>query len=142
MSLYIRWLYLTVNTFGEKTLSNQLRDKFIQYRKLFCSQLEKENISVHSRIPEGLSHLLLGLETLFECIKKAKIITEEEYDNILLEFINILIDLAKEQTESIKQDKPSIKFITKLNALLESKQAIVLDKKSYMYAGGTGFIGY
>ena len=142
MSFYIRWLYFTVDTFGEKRFSEQLRDKFINYRKLFGNQLKNENVLVHSRTTEGLSHLLLGLEYFFECIKNAKIITEEESDNILFEFINILVDLAKKQTESVKQDKPSIKFITKLNSLLESKQAIVCDRKNYIYAGGTGFIGY
>lgn len=142
MSFYIRWLYFTVNTYGEKKYSNQLRNKFVEYRKLFCNHFEKENINIHSRIPEALSHLLLGLETFFDCIKNYKIMTEEEKENILLEFIHILIELAKEQTQNVIQDKPSIKFITKLNSLLESKQAIVLDTKSYMYAGGTGFIGY
>lgn len=142
MSLYIRWLYFYINTYSEETFSNKLRDKFIEYRALFGSELEKNNISVHSRIPEALSHLFIGLETFLECLTFSKIITEDETKNILLEFTNILIDLAKEQTECVIQDKPSIKFITKLNALLESKQAIVINKCDYPNAGGIGFIGY
>lgn len=106
MSFYIRWLYITVNTFGEKTFSERLRAKFIDYRKVFENELEKENISAHSRIPEPLSHLLIGLETSFECIRKAKIIEDEQKEDILVEFIGILIFLAKQQTESVKQDSP------------------------------------
>lgn len=92
MSFYIRWLYYTVDTFGEKKFSDKLRDNFIDYRKLFNDKLIEENISIHSRIPETLAHLLVGLEIFLECITNEKIMTEEQSDNILFEFINILID--------------------------------------------------
>ena len=142
MSFYIRWLYYTVDAYEEKVFSDKLRDKFIDYRKHFNELFTKENISIHSRTPETLAHLLLGLEIFLECIRLEKIMTEEQTDNILFEFINILKDLAREQTKKVTQDKPSIKFITKLHSLLQCKQAVVLDKESYKYAGGTGFIGY
>ena len=58
------------------------------------------------------------------------------------ESFQILLELAKQQSKSVVEDNPSMKFLTKLNSLMESKGVLILDKSSYQYAGGNNFIGY
>ena len=75
-------------------------------------------------------------------MNNANVLTNDDLQFLVSEFADILINLAISQSKTVTEDNPSIKFITKLNSLLESRIARVQDIKTYQYAGGDGFIGY
>ena len=63
-------------------------------------------------------------------------------ESVLWEYREILFDLAKGQSDSIEQDNPVVTFIQKLYSLLESEQAVVLDRTRPVEYMPVNFIGY
>lgn len=143
MSLYIRNIYLYVNEdYTRKLFLEKLRTHFIEYRAMIQNKLDDNAVTVHPRIPESLTWLWLGFEKFIDFLLINKMISQKDYDDLLSEFLEIAIDLAISQSKAITEDNPSIKFLTKLNSLLESKSVIVENKSNYQFAGGNNFIGY
>ena len=143
MSFYIRWIYQYVNgVYTEKEYANKLREDFINNRKILITELTNRNITFHPRIPEALSWLFIGFEKFLNLMNNANVLTNDDLQFLVSEFADILINLAISQSKTVTEDNPSIKFVTKLNSLLESKIARVQDIRTYQYAGEDGFIGY
>ena len=143
MSLYIRNIYLYVNEdYTRKLFLEKLRTHFIEYRAIIQNKLDDNAVTVHPRIPESLTWLWLGFENFINFLLNNKIISQRDYDDLLSEFLEIAIDLAISQSKAIIEDNPSIKFLMKLNSLLESKSVIIENKSNYQFAGGNNFIGY
>ena len=143
MSLYIRNIYLYVNEdYTRKLFLEKLRNHFIEYRAIIQNKLDDNAVTVHPRIPESLAWLWLGFENFIDFLLNNKIISQRDYDDLLSEFLEIAIDLAISQSKAISEDNPSVKFLTKLNSLLQSKSVIVEEKSNYQFAGGNNFIGY
>ena len=143
MSFYIRWIYQYVNgVYTEKEYADKLREDFINNRKILITELTNRNITFHPRIPEALSWLFIGFEKFLNLMNNANVLTNDDLQFLVSEFADILINLAISQSKTVTEDNPSIKFVTKLNSLLESKIARVQDIRTYQYAGGDGFIGY
>ena len=143
MSFYIRLIYEYLNgVYTEKQYADRLRKTFMQNREILNSELTSKKIPFHPRIPEALSWLFIGFEKFLNLMSNEKILTDDELQSLVSEFVDISINLAISQSEKVTEDNPSIKFITKLNSLLEGKLARVQDLKTYQYAGGDGFIGY
>ncbi len=65
MMRYVDWIkqkYLS----DAKTFSDMLRDKFESYREMFIRKLTEHGIKAHTRTPDMLAHLKIGLEFLLE----------------------------------------------------------------------------
>lgn len=140
MSLYIRYIYMTVNEpYLKKKFLNTLKDTFVNERTKLVDFLGN---TVHGRIPEALAWLFTGFTYFLNFLKQYEILDNSEIYNYRIEFYEILINLAKQQINAVRDDNPSIKFISKLNSLIESKSVLILDKSSYQYAGGNNFIGF
>lgn len=71
-----------------------------------------------------------------------EIISVEESRQTMDEFKNCVYELAKKQSNSIEQDRPSHMFIQKLYSLLESGQAVVIGRDNFDSYTPLGFIGY
>jgi len=128
--------------YTEKEYADKLREDFINNRKILITELTNRNITFHPRIPEALSWLFIGFEKFLNLMNNANVLTNDDLQFLVSEFADILINLAISQSKTVTEDNPSIKFVTKLNSLLESKIARVQDIRTYQYAGGDGFIGY
>ncbi len=143
MSFYIRLIYQYLNgVYTEKQYADRLRKAFMQNREILNSELTSKKIPFHPRIPEALSWLFIGFEKFLNLMSNEKILTDDELQSLVSEFVDISINSAISQAKKVTEDNPSIKFITKLNSLLEGKLARVQNLKTYQYAGGDGFIGY
>lgn len=143
MSLYIKQIYFYVNdTYSEKTFGENLRGNFQNFRAIIQNELNNREINVHSRIPEAIAWLWVGFEEFIKFLLNFNVMNQTDQDFFTDKFLQIMIDLATQQSKAIKEDNPSIKFLTKLNSLLESKSVIVENKSNYQFAGGNNFIGY
>ena len=71
-----------------------------------------------------------------------EIIDKTEEELVLDEFREILYGLANRQSKTIEQDKPAVIFIQKLYSLIESEQAVVLDRAVFSDYRPANFIGY
>ena len=137
---YTEWIkgcYLH-NASATQDLLDDLSSSFEFYRDEY---IRKDKQS-HGRVPEIVAWLTIGMEYFLVFMFFRGVIELPEKKSILREFREMLFDLAKGQSSSIEEDKPVVKFIQKLYALLESGQAVVLDRTRPVDYKPLNFIGY
>ena len=121
---WIRKKFLLVDKI-EKEFVNMLKDSFSAYRSDFI----QTGISCHGRVPEMSAELRIGMKMFLWFLEDNKIITEADAQNVDGNFKEILYRLAQRQSENIKSDKPSVVFVKKLYALIESGAVTVTHKE-------------
>ena len=137
---YTEWIkgcYLH-NASATQDLLDDLSSSFESYRDEY---IRKDKQS-HGRVPEIVAWLTIGMEYFLDFMFFRGVIELPEKRSVLREFREMLFDLAKSQSSSIEEDKPVVKFIQKLYALLESGQAVVLDRTHPVDYKPLNFIGY
>lgn len=108
----------------EKEFVNMLKHSFSAYRSDFI----QTGISCHGRVPEMTAELRIGMKMLLWFLEDNKVIAESAAKNLDNELKQILYRLAQRQSENIKSDKPSVVFVKKLYALIESGAVSVTHK--------------
>ena len=101
-----------------------LKESFTVYRNDFI----QTGISCHGRVPEMIAELRIGMKMFLWLLEEHKVITESNTKNLDSEFKEILYRLAQRHSENIKSDKPSVVFVKKLYALIESGVVTVTHK--------------
>lgn len=89
-----------------------------------------------------LAWLMIGMEFFLSFLLEYEIISEEDYQETFVRCRDCLYELAKKQSANIEQDKPTHKFIQKLYSLIESGQAVMIDKNNPVEFKPVNFIGY
>ncbi len=123
---YTEWIkkkFLQVEKI-EKGFVKMLKESFTAYRNDFI----QTGISCHGRVPEMAAQLRIGMNMFLWFLEEHKVITESAVEIIDGEFKEILYRLAQRQSENIKSDKPSVIFVKKLYALIESGAVAVTRK--------------
>ena len=108
----------------EKEFVKTLKESFAAYRSDFI----QTGISCHGRVPEMAAELRIGMKMLLWFLEDNKVIAESAAKNLDNELKQILYRLAQRQSENIKSDKPSVVFVKKLYALIESGAVAVTRK--------------
>ena len=108
----------------EKEFVKTLKESFAAYRSDFI----QTGISCHGRVPEMAAELRIGMKMLLWFLEDNKVIAESAAKNLDNELKQILYRLAQRQSENIKSDKPSVVFVKKLYALIESGAVSVTHK--------------
>ena len=108
----------------EKGFLNTLKESFVVYRNDFI----QTGISCHGRVPEMAAELRIGIKMFLWFLEEHEVITEYAANILDSEFKEILYQLAKRQSENIQSDKPSVVFVKKLYALIESGAVAVTHK--------------
>ena len=134
---WIKGIYLH-NESAQEILLENLSESFEAYRDEFI----KKDSHSHGRVSEMVAWLTIGMKYFLEFLYIRSIIKETEKESALREYREILFDLAKSQSDSIEQDNPVVTFIQKLYSLLESGQAVVLDRTKPVEYMPVNFIGY
>ena len=75
-----------------------------------------------------VAELRIGMKMFLWFLEEHKVITELATNILDSEFQEILYSLAKRQSENIKSDNPSVVFVKKLYALIESGAVAVTHK--------------
>ena len=137
---YTEWIkgcYLH-NASATQDLLDDLSNSFESYRDEYIRK-DKQG---HGRVPEIVAWLTIGMEYFLDFMFFRGVIELPEKKSVLRDFREMIFDLAKGQSSSIEEDKPVVKFIQKLYALLESGQAVVLDRTRPVDYKPLNFIGY
>ena len=108
----------------EKSFVKTLKESFTAYRNDFI----QTGISCHGRVPEMVSELRIGMKMFLWLLEDHEIIKKDDERIFMEDFKTILYSLAQRQSENIKSDKPSVVFIKKLYALIESGTVAVTHK--------------
>lgn len=102
-----------------------LKESFTAYRSDFI----QTGISCHGRVPEMIAELRIGMKMFLWFLEDHAIIKKDDESDFMEEFKTILYSLAQRQGENIKNDKPSVVFVKKLYALIESGAVAVTRKE-------------
>ena len=122
----------------ERSFVNQLKKSFHNYRQEFINS----GIRCHGRVPEIYAWLMIGIEYFLSFLFEHDAISEEEYQATFIQCRDCLYELAKKQSSSIEQDKPTHRFIQKLYSLIESGQVVLLDRDHPFDFKPVNYIGY
>ncbi len=137
MYAYIKMIADLVND-AEDYFTDKLKILFDRY----MAEFQEQKIYCHGRVPEIVAWLRIGMYMFLEFVNYHKIISVEKLREIDKEFAEILYLEAKNQAENIQRDKPSYIFITKLFALIESGNAVVVPRSEAKDYQPVNFIGY
>ena len=85
---------------------------------------------------------LIATKAILDFMYVNEIIDKTEEELVIDEFREILYGLANRQSKTIQQDKPAVIFIQKLYSLIDSEQAVVLDRTVFNDYRPANFIGY
>ncbi len=124
MKEYINFILKTVNE-DENIFVKNLNTEFIKTRCKYLKDLE--NLNVHGRIIESISWLYCSLKLYFSFLQHNKIIDENETLELKKYSYNLFLNIAKDQSDIIKNDKPTEVFINKFKSLVESKKIYFLN---------------
>ena len=140
MMMYIDWLRKTYLT-DEKSFIKKLSGMFCKFRRQYTERLLERKIITHSRAPENLAHLRIGLVFLLKFLQSYNYLQQGEYEKITLSFDEVLIDSCRRSAEQIAEEDPVTKFCAKLTGLLDSGKCYVENKNDFGGAAQKGFIG-
>lgn len=140
MLAYTEWIKkrLLKDKDTEQSFVHQLKKSFQNYRQEFINS----GIRCHGRVPEIYAWLMIGMEYFLFFLLDYEIISKENFRSTYIQCRNCLYKLAKKQSVNIDQDKPTHKFIQKLYSLIESGQAVLLDKNNPVEFKPVNYIGY
>ena len=126
----------------EQSFVNQLKKSF----QITVRSLSIQEPLSRQRYSEIYAWLMIGMENTFYPFFGLSMIGSFPKKNIRqlsLVFSDwILYELAKKQSSSIEQDKPTHKFIQKLYSLIESGQVVLLDRDNPFDFKPVNYIGY
>ena len=140
MLAYTEWIkerYLKDKS-AKQRFVKQLKESFTAYRDEFT----KTGIRCHGRVPEIYAWLMIGIEFFLSFLLDYEVISEEDYQSTFYRCRTCLYELAKKQSANIENDKPTHKFIQKLYSLIESGQAVLLDRNNPLEFKPVNHIGY
>ena len=121
-----------------RSFVNQLKTSFHNYRNEFIFS----RTHCHGRVPEIYAWLMIGMEFFLSFLLSYEVISEEDYRSTFIRCRDCLYGLAKKQSANIENDKPTHKFIQKLYSLIESGQAVLLDRNNPVDFKPLNYIGY
>jgi hypothetical protein len=140
MMMYIDWIKKTYLT-DEKSFVKKLSGMFCKFRRQYTERLLERKIITHSRAPENLAHLRIGLVFLLKFLQSYNYLQQGEYEKITASFDEVLIDSCRRSAEQIAEEDPVTKFCVKLTGLLDSGRCYVENKNDFGGAAQKGFIG-
>ena len=125
----------------EKDFERMLSALFRQSRKEYTAKLSERKIKCHSRVPDMLSHLKIGLTMLLIFLQKKNLIGDADRKKTMKKFDEILLKTVENNVELILAQDPVTRFCDKLISLLESGRCYVDDRSASSSATGKGYIG-
>ena len=141
---YLSWLksrFLQSEEAVQKFVS-ALGSQYVSLRKQWIDRLKEKRQTAHNRLPDTLACLSLGFQMLLWFLRAQGAISDENRQAYLQRFDEILEAHAIRQCAAVHTEKPTVIFIRKLIALIESEQAVLLDAKHPGIEIPKSFIGY
>jgi len=112
-------------------------------RQHIMANAEAKGIVLRDRLIDDLASLLTVSIYLTEFLFNKGVIPEEEQTQMNKRFIDTLIEDGAEQQKITITDQPTHIFISKLQTLIDAKQAVIVNKNSdEVFYPDSKFVGY
>ena len=128
MFAYTEWLkrrFICDDDHEEKFVK-RLRELYDSYRSDFLSY----GVKCHGRLPEIVACLMIGMRFFLYFLKENGVIFQDEKDEEIKNFSDLLLRVAAQQAVDIEYEKPANIFVRKLYALMESGDVVLKQKGS------------
>ena len=128
MFAYTEWLkrrFICDDDHEEKFVK-RLRELYDFYRSDFLSH----GVKCHGRLPEIVACLMIGMRFFLYFLKENGVIFQDEKDEEIKNFSDLLLRVAAQQAVDIEYEKPANIFVRKLYALMESGDVVLKRKGS------------
>ncbi|MBP2656785.1 MAG: hypothetical protein H6Q73_4354 [Firmicutes bacterium] len=122
-------------------LSGRL-DHVDEESKVFRDLRKAAQANTHGRIPEIVAWLTMGMISGATYLESIGTINAIEKDSIVKNTWDILLKLAKDQAEQVREAKPSERFITGLRELMNSEAVQILSIDAFTIKDEQRFIGW
>ena len=129
MFAYTEWLkrrFICDDDHEEKFVK-RLRELYDFYRSDFLSH----GVKCHGRLPEIVACLMIGMRFFLYFLKENGVIFQDEKDEEIKNFSDLLLRVATQQAVDIEYEKPANIFVRKLYALMESGDVVLKKKGSH-----------
>ena len=129
MYAYTEWLkrrFICDDDHEEKFVK-RLRELYDFYRSDFLSH----GVKCHGRLPEIVACLMIGMRFFLYFLKENGVIFQDEKDEEIKNFSELLLRVAAQQAVDIEYEKPANIFVRKLYALMESGDVVLKKKGSH-----------
>ena len=129
MFAYTEWLkrrFICDDDHEEKFVK-RLRELYDFYRSDFLSH----GVKCHGRLPEIVACLMIGMRFFLYFLKENGVIFQDEKDEEIKNFSDLLLRVAAQQAVDIEYEKPANIFVRKLYALMESGDVVLKKKGSH-----------
>jgi len=136
MYYYLAWLRE-----GWAEITSDMRGFFEEAR----DRARKAAGGVHSRLPEEVATLYIGMTTGLRAARHYDAIDQAEADRLAVEAWDILIDISLEHGQSIEEERPAKRFLEALCTEIEIKNATLKEKGGFLPdvpTPGQTIIGY
>ena len=129
MYAYTEWLKrrFICNDDHEEKFVKRLRELYDFYRSDFLSH----GVKCHGRLPEIVACLMIGTRFFLYFLKENGVIFQDEKDEEIKNFSDLLLRVAAQQAVDIEYEKPANIFVRKLYALMESGDVVLKKKGSH-----------
>lgn len=129
MYAYTEWLKrrFICDDDHEGKFVKRLRELYDSYRSVFLSY----GVKCHGRLPEIVACLMIGMRFFLYFLKENGVIFQDEKDEEIKNFSDLLLRVAAQQAVDIEYEKPANIFVRKLYALMESGDVVLKKKGSH-----------
>ena len=129
MYAYTEWLKrrFICDDDHEGKFVKRLRELYDFYRSDFLSH----GVKCHGRLPEIVACLMIGMRFFLYFLKENSVIFQDEKDEEINNFSDLLLRVAAQQAVDIEYEKPANIFVRKLYALMESGDVVLKKKGSH-----------
>ena len=129
MFAYTQWLKrrFICDDDHEGKFVKRLRELYDFYRSDFLSH----GVKCHGRLPEIVACLMIGMRFFLYFLKENGVIFQDEKDEEINNFSDLLLRVAARQAVDIEYEKPANIFVRKLYALMESGDVVLKKKGSH-----------
>ncbi|MBE6725755.1 MAG: hypothetical protein E7576_11300 [Ruminococcaceae bacterium] len=117
-----------------------LRESFAEARWMWRNRLTAGKIIFHDRLPDTLACLTLGFRMLLRFLLDRKMLTEDQRQKRLAEFLTILTEHARKQSVAVVADKPTHVFLRNLFAMVDGGMVSITDREKPKI--GNTVVGY
>lgn len=111
----------------EEKFVKKLRELYDSNRADFLSH----GVKCHGRLPEIVACLMIGMRFFLYFLKENGVIFQDETDEEIKNFSDLLLRVAAQQAVDIEYEKPANIFVRKLYALMESGEVVLKKKGSH-----------
>lgn len=116
-----------------QAIISNIEDVKVEIKTIFYEKTEEANKQITMRTAEMISSLYVGYKMLIDFALENGVVNQNEAQKLLEEGWQVLIEVGKEQNETVENVSPINMVISAIEVLASTKKILVVDRESAPY---------